>query len=787
MNLRSIFLLVILSSLSQICYSQNGSLSGYIYSFESQPLSGVSISFQNTTFGTVANEKGYFELNQVPSGNYTLVASTMGYSVITKNVVIKAEKMTHLDLQLSENFMQLEQVTIRGSNSSYKTSNSSISTRSDVPLIETPQTVQVVSQQIIKDRQAFTLNEIAPLMTGVKANNSMGGFSMRGFTGYNPNDASFTTFNGVRGTLYLWSQQPLLYNIEKVEVLKGPASALFSEGMPGGIINFVTKKPKFEKNFEFTAAYGSWNAARFSADATGKLSKDGKLLYRAIIGYDRSNSFRDYQKVENIFVAPSFTYNFNRNTSLNYELNYAKQNSVQQYDRGTFIKDNGNGTYDFDFYPNNLTVQSPTDFGKTNNLSNTLTFNHDFNPNLKLTVVQRYVQSKFSFRDHFVSGGIRNDSINRSYTFWEYDQFNAQTTAYINYKAKTGKLGHNILAGIDYNYFGWSKNDYRNSPSTRISILNPDYSNDIPAVNPDVDYYDDNKQATNLIGGYIQDQISIGKYLKALLSLRYDDYNLKQTPLSARDDSQGDASVASAWLPRFGLVYLPYSNISFYGSYTKSFAPQLSNNAGSGGPFPPRQSEQYEVGYKGDFFNNKISTMIALYNIAYTNILASDPTVDNPNRKTVVPGTESKGIELTLQGNIKGFSLLTGYSYNEHTLTSTSSIGKDGDKYVNAPKHIGNFMVKYNFSDKILKGLGVGLAGRYVSDQVGNLAKQTFIVPSSKVLDLMANYQLGRTNLQFNLYNLTNERYFNGGLSRNTVASLGNPINFRVGVTYTIF
>ncbi|CAG5075037.1 Metal-pseudopaline receptor CntO [Dyadobacter sp. CECT 9623] len=787
MNLKSIILLLIITSLAQIGFAQNSSLSGYILSFEKQPLKDVSVSLQNTSLSALTNEKGYFMIRQVPPGIYTLAASTMGYSALKQNVLIEPQKPAILDLQLSENHNELQEVVIIGIGNQYKTNTSSIATRTDIPLLETPQSVQVISRQVIKDRQAFTLNDIAPLMTGVKANNAMGGFSLRGFTGYNPNDASFTTFNGIRGTLYLWSQQPLLYNIEAVEVLRGPASVLFSEGMPGGVINFITKKPQTEKRFEFTAAYGSWNAARISADATGPLSKNGKLLYRAIVGYDRTNSFRDYQKVENIFVAPSLTYQFSSKTNLNLEINYAHEKSVQQYDRGVYVKDNGNGTYDFDYYPKNLTVQSPSDFGKTNNTSATLTFDHRFDQNLSLAVVQRYVRSRFNFADHFVSGAIRNDSISRSYSLWDYDQFNAQTSVYANYKFGTGWIKHSILVGVDYNRFGWSKNDYRSSPTTRISILNPDYTNDVPAVNPAVDYYDDNKQATNLIGGYVQDQISFGTRFKALLSVRHDDYSLVQTPLSARDDLQGDASEANAWLPRFGLVYLPLPNISLYGSYTKSFAPQLSNSGGAGGPFPPRKAEQFEIGYKGDFFKNQLSTMVAVYNINYNNILAADPSTDNPNRQTVVPGTRSKGLEVTLQGNIKGLSILTGYAYNDHQLTSTSTIGKDGDRYVNAPHHIANVLLKYNFRGTTLNGLGVGLGGRYTSDQVGNLARQTFVVPSSKVLDALANYEMRRFNFQLNVYNFTNARYFNGGLSRNTVASLGNPINFRFGISYTIF
>lgn len=787
MNLKFILLVLAFAGIALTSYAQNGSLSGHIVSADKEPLDGATVSLQNTAYNTVTDETGYFILRQVPAGSYTLTASSMGYSAARQNVRISAQKPTVLDLQLSENNTELKEVTITGKGIQYKVDNSSLATRTDVPLLETPQSVQVISQQVIRDRQAFTLNDITPLMTGVKSNNGMGAIGLRGFTGYNPNSASFTTFNGIRGTLYMWSQQPLLYNIEKVEVLRGPASVLFSEGMPGGVINFVTKKPQAEKQFEVTASYGTWNMARFSGDATGALTRNGKLLYRAIVGYDRTNSFRDYQKVQNLFIAPSLTYVFSANTSLNVEVNYADAKSVQQYDRGTYVKDNGNKTYDFNYYPNNLTVNSPTDFGKAKNTSATATFNHRFGQNLTLAVVQRYVRSQFSFSDHFVRGAIRNDSISRNYSYWEYDQFNAQTTAYLNYKVATGKIRHSFLAGVDYNRFGWTKNDYRNSPSTRISIFNPNYANDVPAPNPKVDFYDDNKQSTDLIGGYLQDQISFGAKVKALLSLRYDHYDLVQTPLSERDDLQGDASVASAWLPRFGLVYLPLPNISLYGSYTKSFSPQTSNSGGAGGPFPPREAQQYEVGYKGEFFKKQLSTMVAAYTIDYTNILAADPSADNPNRQTLVPGTKSKGIEVTLQGTVGGLSVLTGYAYNDHSLSSNSTIGKQGDRYVNAPRHLANVLLKYNFLGRTLNGLGLGVGGRYTSDQVGNQGNQAFVIPASTVLDALANYQVQRFNVQFNLYNLTNARYFLGGLSRNTVAPLGNPINFRLGVAYTIY
>lgn len=785
MNIKIITVLFFVVFLNVITYGQNGMIKGSIVSFNNEPLIGVNVHLQNTSQGNTTDKSGRFVIANIPSGTYTLVASSIGYSAIKQNIIVEAGKTISLSLRLSENKKVLQEVIVTGRTNNYKQNNSSLATRTDAPLIEIPQSAQVISQQAIKDKQAFTLNEITPVMTGVKANNNMGGFSMRGFTGYYPFDASFITFNGIRGNLYLWSQQPLLYNIQSVEVLRGPASVLFSEGMPGGVINFTTKKPQVENRFEFNASYGSWNMARISADATGAISKNKKLLYRAIIGYDRSNSFRDYQKVENIFIAPSLTYQFSDKTNLNVEVNYADAKTVQQYDRGTYVKKLADGSYDFNYYPDNLTVQSPSDFGKTKNTSATLMFNHRMNDNLSLTVVQRYIHNTFNFADHFVSGAIRNDSISRSYQIWDYKQFSWQTTAFVNYKLKTGKVSHSFLAGLDYNNFGWTNNDYRNSPTTRISILNPNYTNDVPAVNPADDYYDDNKQTTNLVGGYLQDQLSLGDKFKILLSIRHDSYKLKQTPLSSKDDLQGDSSDATAWMPRAGIVYLPSPDMSFYGSYNKSFNPQLSNSGGGGGPFPPRTAEQFEIGYKGEFFKNALSAMVSLYNINYHNILAADPLPTNPNHQAVVDGTRSQGIEITLQGNIKDLSIIAGYAYNDHVLTSDNTLGKKGNRYVNAPRNVANAWMKYNFT-KSLKGLGIGAGARYMSDQVGNLANQDFLIPASTVIDAAINYGINRFNFQFNVNNLTNKRYFNGGLSRVTVASLGNPVNFRLGVSYII-
>ncbi|GGN07208.1 ligand-gated channel [Dyadobacter beijingensis] len=789
MNIKVLLLLIfsIAFSLQTFAQSGLGALHGRIVNAEQQAISGASVALQGAATGTVTDTDGQFSLRGIAPGTYVLSVSNVGYTAYTQSLRITKGKNVFLNLQLSESKQELEEVLVSAAMHRYQVLSSNSSTRSNTPLLSTPQSVQVMSSAVLRDRQAFTLNEIAGSFTGMKANNGNGNFQIRGFTAYSPNDASFLLYNGIRGNLFLWSQQPLLYNIESVELLRGPSGALFSEGSPGGVVNFVTKKPLTEKRASVDLSLGSWAFGRASVDFTGPIDREKKILYRAIVGYDRGESFRNYQEKQNLFIAPSLTYLVNAKTSLNLELNYAYSKAVQQYDNGSFIYTRPDGTFDFNHYSDKLTIQSPTDYGKTRNMSATLTFDHQINEHLKLTVVERAVRNVLDFTDHIPVGRIRNDSISRGYQDWLTDRFSLQTTAFATYTAKTGAIGHQIIVGADYNRYGWTQNDYQYKASTRIYIPNPDYTGSVPDASVPADESDDNKRVTNLIGGYIQDQVSVGNKLKVLLSLRFDNYNAKETPLSDRDNKQGDELQASGWIPRIGLVYLPVNNVSIYGTYLKSFNPQTSNNALAGGPFPTRKATQYEVGSKADILDGRLSAGLALYQINYANILTAAPTEENSHRQAAIDGTRSRGGEFSVTGHLGALSLIAGYALNEHVLVSTTTYGKKGDRFANAPKHQINFWGKYALPSNVLKGFSVAAGVRYVSDQVGLLSNQNFVFPSYTVLDAALSYQRNRFQVQVNAYNLANKHYFTGSRSGVTLAGLGDPFNVRVGVSYQLW
>jgi iron complex outermembrane receptor protein len=326
-------------------------------------------------------------------------------------------------------------------------------------------------------------------------------------------------------------------------------------------------------------------------------------------------------------------------------------------------------------------------------------------------------------------------------------------------------------------------------PDYFVNWQKPDYSKDdfskYPLANDASYFLEDDKQTYRLIGGYLQDQISIGKKLKVLLAGRFDDYYSTNIPASDKNYTQiPDTSITSVFLPRLGLIFLPKSNISFYGSYTQSFLPQTSNNRKAGGPFPPQKGKQFEIGYKGDFLNNQLSTMVALYNLEFVNVLTTDPNDPTGLRQIPVSGVRSQGIEVSIQGQIGNFSLISGYAYNVTKLTENSSIGNKGDVYQNAPKNVANLWLKYNFSAPKLKNLGIGLGYRYVGERVGQTSSQDFIFPAYGLLDANISYKIKAFRVDFNLYNITDQRYFLGGYYSKVLIPVGEPRNFRLGLNY---
>ena len=678
---------------------------------------------------------------------------------------------------------------------------SSSGLRMNLPIVQTPQSVQVITHDVIQDQQAQTLNDVTKNMVGVIANNNFSSFTMRGFSSIESTYSNnFITFDGMLGNPYYWQQLLPLYNIENVENIGGPAAALYSVGTPGGVINMTTKRPLEQAAYSFNVTTGSWGLIDASADLGGPLSKNKKLTYRLNIGYNNQNSYRAYQYTENLVIAPSLSYKFNEKTSIDVDYVYAGYNTRVFEDAGGALLMNKDSTFNWKGVNKNTIFYSPDDYGTVKNSYATLSFKHKFSDHFKLNFISRLTESSLysnqTTGNYFNSGPNTNDfmsipdSMYRQYIIWNDKSYNFINSLYTTETFGGEHFKNTIITGIDYQLYG-SKDYYVQGAATTLSFTNPNYSMDAFSNYPisAASFVEDQKQQTTQLAGYVQDLISIGNHIKVLLAGRYENFMWIERPNGSDNYTQvNDSSKAHVFIPRAGLVYSFNKWHSVYASYCESYSPQYDNSRNNGGPFPPQIGQQTEVGDKLFWLNGKLMTTIALYSIYWENILGPTPTPTNPNHESVIPGLTSQGIELSAMGNVKQFNLIGSYAYNNEVFATNSPLGNKGDRYDNSPRSIANLWVKYSFKDNSkLKRFSISIGGKYVGDRLGStLLAPHYLMPAYFLLDAAINYSYKKFNFSLNGYNLLNATYITGWYASDFMAQVGTPLNWKLSIRYTI-
>jgi iron complex outermembrane receptor protein len=582
-----------------------------------------------------------------------------------------------------------------------------------------------------------------------------------------------------------------LYNVEKIEAIKGPASSLFGNASPGGVINIVTKQPLSVAKYEVQATYGTYNQKRVMADATGPLSSN--FFYRFIAGYENSGAINEDQKIGQVFLAPSFRYNLTDRTNATLELNFYNDNRTIGYERGLLAVQRADESYNIDALPIRWSRHNPDDFSKTKGLSGQLRLKHSFNEFFSLNILARTVQSRQEQQDITSNFGglvVESDNIlkNRYLSYFNQKPLYAyQTNIYAEGKIKSGDIGHNIVWGFDWGNTG--RNYYlARWKGPNINVYSPDYSTDYQSRMTDANksFGFDTRENTIIAGLYIQDQIDLSSKFKALVGLRCDTYayTSKLTDDDPAVTDTRDTSEASILLPRLGLVYLPHPAVSLYASYSKGFQPQYSNLGSAGGPFDPEKGSQYEVGVKAELLKGRLVPTLALYNLEKLNILIPDPSDENGFRQLSSGKARSKGVELTLQGSInQQLSIITNYSYNETKNLKGGEFGApEGSWYPMAPQTTANTWLKYSIPNGRLKGLSLNGGFQYVGKR--NTFTPDFSLPAFTTADAGLNYHHSGLSFGMNIFNLTNERHYTGGYGRG-IFWAGMPRSFRATVGYS--
>ena len=817
-------------SLTTVFAQQTTEVRGRVTDENKQPLIGVDVVLEGTSIGVSTNDKGFYELRNVPVGKQTIVFSYLGFQTLKIRTDVAPNPSgthTHLDVQLSEELTALQEVEVIGrKESSYKNTNSFIGTKTASALKEVPQSVGYVTKELILDQGATTVNEVVKNISGVNQNSSYNDFSIRGFRATG-NRNSGNLLNGMRAQTSLWKQSSLA-NIERVEVIKGPASALFGNAAPGGVINRVTKKPLFENKNSITVGVGSWNTLKTYGDFTGPLNPKKTLLYRLNLGYEKTDSFRDLQGSESIIAAPSFSYIPNEKTHINVDFVY--QNFNGKIDRGQSVPADGN-VYST---PISRSLSAANDFLKENTLNTTIALTHKFSEHISLNAI--YLNSSYSedMLEHTQANLYYKQIGNGANAFRYADPNKVMMTAnqrkryfannsfntYFNFNFNTGILKHKLLVGYDYfiseqkagsssisaqGYLSKDKTKAVNTYTTTANVLAG--SVQTPTTNvPIFDLYDPiagnaYKDISKYIwkqntlnpyeecshGVYVQEQIDIS-IVKLLIGLRQEWF----TETLNKETTKEISRQTSAFIPRVGLVVEASENINLYSTWVKGFQPQGANIQSDpdryGGPFDYMKSELYEVGLKTEWFNKRLSATLAIFKITQENSLEQSPKAGKADWRVPVD-EESNGFELDVAGQIlPNFSVVANYAYTDARIVKLKEEGAIKDLNVqrpSTPRHAANLWTKYIFENGSLKGLGAGIGVSYASERLGQVGRRATAAsyPDYTLLNAVLYYKVKDVQLQLNVNNVLNRTYWISGYD-NLRNFPGAPRNINASVTY---
>jgi iron complex outermembrane receptor protein len=772
-----IFSLTVLLLPSMVAKAQVGTITGHIISSDGKPAAFVNVTLKGVSKGTTTSDEGNYLIKYVKPGEYTLVVSFVGLQTQEKQVTVVAGEVKQVDFVLSEASQQLSDVVITGR----KTMNEQPVNVGKVAIkpMDLPQSIAIIDREIMDQQQTLRISDVLRNANGVYTMGTTGGIqeeiAARGFA-----FGSNNTFrNGVR---FNNGVMPETSSLEKVEILKGSSAILFGNVAAGGVLNLVTKKPKFENGGELSMRIGSYNFYKPSLDVYGAINNSDKIAYRLNTTYENAQSFRDEVKAERFYINPSVLFKATSKTDVLIEGDYLKDNRTPDYGIGAF-------KYTILDVPRNRFLGASWGNYQVKQKSITTTITHRFNQNWQLRAIggiQKYTSDLYATSRPTAFNAKDSTQLNRSLQRSANDETYYLAQVDLTGQFSTGFLKHTLLFGADADqyrsnspsfgiYANLAKPDSIDARYDKINVFNlGEFASreDIPsAVRLSV-----TKNVTGRGGVYIQDLLSISDKLKVLAGIRYTYIEIssntytnatKNTPASI---SGAPTRYDHAFTPRFGIVYQPLKTTSVFASYANSFNQNTAVDP-SGATLPPSFIDQYEVGVKNDLFKGLLSANVTLYQIVNSNlsqvILQTSPNFnpDRPNAQELAGEVTSQGVEVDLSTRtIQGFSFIGGYSYNQTKYTK-SNIYEVGSRLRYNPAHTANASVYYTFQQSQLKGFNVGLSSFYMAGMVAGRSTRLTIpddafrlipLPNIFQLDASAGYSYQNVSLRLRMTNLLN-------------------------------
>lgn len=664
--------------------------------------------------------------------------------------------------------------------------------RGDIPLNELPQNVAVIDAKVLSDTNITRLDTALELVSGIEHQNNFGGlwdaFAVRGFVG-DPNVPSGYLINGFSSGRGFGGPRDAS-NIDHVEVLKGPTSALFGRGEPGGAINVITKKPLFDQEGSFAVSAGSYSTYRAEGDFTGPLGDS--VAVRINGAYEQGDTFRDYSKYKKYVVTPSLLLKLGSSTTLTYDLEAVHQEVP--FDRGVLAVNGQLGVL-----PRTRFLGEPGDGPiKVNAIGHQLQLNHQFNKDWTLLLGAGYRLTELKgfsteaeltrSRQPFFTD-FRTLSRQRRYRDWSTNDVTLR--AELDGRFETGPFVHHVIFGADDEqlHLHQLQNRFRppatsTNPSlaaaNAIDVFNPVYGH-LATVGPFWDFFEKQKAW----GAYVQDQVDITDKFKLRLGARYDSFD--QTILD-RLTGKTTGQKVHVTNPQVGVVYVLNDALSVYGGWGKGFRPNSGQDVNNI-PFAAERTKSKEVGVKFQAPNGRLAGTLAIYDMEKSGLITADPV--NTGFSLAIGRAKSRGVELDVNGDLgAGVKFYGSYAYIDAKMANAildpdfSLPVPAGAPLLGIAKHSGNLLVfkDIDLSDNQVVTLGAGV--NYVGRRLGETGT-AFELPGYALAKAFVAYQPNANwKLSADVSNLFNKTYYPASYSRLWILP-GTPRTFTVKATYS--
>lgn len=635
------------------------------------------------------------------------------------------------------------QVTDR-QDSPYKAATAITGTKTDTPLIEIPQSIQVITREQIADLGALDITDLYPLMGSV-TEFSYGGVSARGFR------QEQTRYNGISGNPYNEFGILTLNNVQQVEVIRGPVGLLYGDNEPGGMINIVTSKPRAEFGGSVAARVGSYGLVGGEAQVTGPLDSSKRFLYLANLSYDERDSFRDNFHSEALNLSGGLTWVISPATRLTGEIEY-----IDNKARGARLRGIPFGADGF-VTSVHFNAAEATDLQDLETTVYNLQFDHVFSHSLRLNAYYRYFESEAPQAYH------EPNTYNAATGIWSRE-FRHQLRNMYEESAATNIIAdfdflrarHKVLSGVEFYraHRVFRTRTINQSQVIPINVLHPVYGLSSGSMyDISLDGVTPNDTEKTRVGYYLQDQVSIGSRWHLLGGLRYEYFeDVRKRPSTDQFDD-------AVFTYRGGVVFMLRPDIAAYVSYAMGLKPQSLGDEDRNGPFPPQESSSWETGLKFEFLEKRLGLTTSIYDIRKTNMLQRDPRPGVPSTWLLPVGeVTSRGAEVDLTGQITAdWNVTANYAYNDAKVTDSGAFGSAiGSRFPNAPRHKAGLWTRYNLPRHNL-GFGAGLS--HVGKRENFTGATNFPGPAYTVTTAAIYYRHGPVQFSLKCENVFDEVY----------------------------